>query len=142
MNVVTNVYYTEQGEIERYTTGLPPMPDPKPGQSVITLQRDDMWVNPSLCYVEGGALRDMPPRPSEGHTFDYANKQWVDPRTQATEWPLVRAKRDRLLLQSDWTQLPDVPPETRATWTAYRQALRDVTEQPDPFAIEWPAPPA
>lgn len=98
MNVVTNVYYTEQGEIERYTTGLPPMPDPKPGQSVITLQQDDMWINPSLCYVEGGALREMPPRPSEGHTFDYANKQWVDPRTlsdlQAAKWAQIKRDRD------------------------------------------------
>jgi hypothetical protein len=31
---------------------------------------------------------------------------------------------------------------TKEVWAAYRQALRDVTLQPDPFNIVWPTPPA
>ena len=54
----------------------------------------------------------------------------------------VRAKRDRLLKESDWTQNPDVPDSTSAKWTAYRQALRDVTSQPGfPMGVVWPAEP-
>ena len=36
----------------------------------------------------------------------------------------VRWKRDNLLLESDWTQLPDAP-VNREAWAKYRQALRD-----------------
>lgn len=92
-------------------------------------------------YVNNGVAVAMPPKPSEYHVFDYSTKQWIDPRTPETEWPLVRAKRDRLLLESDWTQLPDVPLATKEAWAEYRQQLRDVTLQQDPFNIVWPTRP-
>ena len=82
-----------------------------------------------------------PAQPDEYHVFDYTTKQWIDPRTAETEWPLVRKKREILLAESDWTQLPDVPVKTKEAWATYRQALRDITEQPDPFNIVWPTPP-
>jgi len=82
-----------------------------------------------------------PPQPSPHHVFDYTTKQWVDPRTAETQWPVVRAQRNARLSASDWTQLPDVPLATKEAWAAYRQALRDVTLQPDPFAIIWPVSP-
>jgi len=45
----------------------------------------------------------------------------------------MRHYRDRLLAESDWTQLPDAPVD-RAAWAKYRQALRD-------FPSSWtPAP--
>lgn len=53
----------------------------------------------------------------------------------------VRDRRNRLLAECDWTQLPDVPPQTAAMWQPYRQALRDITDQPDPFSIAWPVKP-
>ena len=42
---------------------------------------------------------------------------------------LVRADRNRLLSESDWTQLPDAPVDSQA-WSVYRQALRDITDDP------------
>lgn len=92
-------------------------------------------------YIENFTPVAMPPRPSEHHVFNYTTKQWEDPRTPDTEWPIVRAERNQLLTASDWTQLPDVPLATKDAWADYRQALRDITEQPDPFAIVWPTPP-
>lgn len=55
----------------------------------------------------------------------------------------VRAQRDRLLYQCDWTMLPDAPPEVvKADWEVYRQALRDVTNQPGfPENVVWPTAP-
>ena len=43
-----------------------------------------------------------------------------------TEYLLERMRlhRDRLLAESDWTQLPDAPVD-RNNWANYRQALRD-----------------
>ncbi len=54
----------------------------------------------------------------------------------------ARSKREELLLQSDWTQLGDVPLPNKDKWQVYRQALRDITEQAEyPKTIVWPTPP-
>lgn len=65
----------------------------------------------------------------------------VEPLPDEAVWPVIRRQRDALLVQSDWTQLPDVPLPTKEAWATYRQALRDVTQQPDPRNISWPTPP-
>lgn len=53
----------------------------------------------------------------------------------------ARAQRDVLLAESDFSQLPDAPVNS-AAWATYRQALRDVPEQPGfPQTIEWPVKP-
>jgi hypothetical protein len=57
------------------------------------------------------------------------------------QWTVARAQRSKLLVESDWTQLPDVPVDS-AAWATYRQALRDVTTQANPFAIVWPESPS
>jgi hypothetical protein len=58
-----------------------------------------------------------------------------------TQWTVIRAERNKLLVASDWTQLPDAPVDA-AAWATYRQALRDVTDQANPFAIVWPESPS
>ncbi len=51
----------------------------------------------------------------------------------------IRAKRDRLLSQTDWTQTVDNPLAGDEDITAYRQALRDIPEQTGfPWNVEWP----
>lgn len=57
------------------------------------------------------------------------------------QWDMIRNKRNSLLVKSDWTQLPDAPVDVEA-WSTYRQALRDITLQADPFNVQWPVPPA
>lgn len=57
------------------------------------------------------------------------------------QWAAIRAERNARLAACDWTQLPDAPVDASA-WAAYRQALRDITTQPDPFNITWPEEPA
>jgi len=53
----------------------------------------------------------------------------------------VRAERNQLLADSDWTQLPDAPVD-QAKWAAYRVALRQLKTQPGfPWHINWPQPP-
>jgi hypothetical protein len=56
---------------------------------------------------------------------------------------ICRGRRDLLLIASDWTQLPDVPLPTKQAWATYRQALRDITDQPGfPLEVVWPEPPS
>lgn len=53
-----------------------------------------------------------------------------------------RQKRDTLLQQSDWTQLPDAPINNKEAWATYRQILRDITTQSGfPESLIWPTKP-
>lgn len=83
-----------------------------------------------------------PPRPSMHHQFDYARRRWVLDELEA--WTEVRAERDRRIAASDWVVLRanDQGAAVQPEWQAYRQALRDITDQPDPLSIVWPTPPA
>lgn len=55
----------------------------------------------------------------------------------------IRARRDQLLAESDWTQLSDVPEETKLKWRSYRQALRDLPNQfLQDYICEWPQLPS
>lgn len=62
------------------------------------------------------------------------------PKDYDAQWLVIRSQRNALLSSSDWTQLPDAPVNA-ADWATYRQALRDITNQSDPFAIIWPSAP-
>ena len=57
-----------------------------------------------------------------------------------SQWTEVRADRNRRLADCDWTQIPDAPVDG-APWMLYRQALRDITTQSNPFNIQWPIAP-
>lgn len=57
----------------------------------------------------------------------------------------ARTKRDKLLAETDWTQVLDAPIDaaTREAYRAYRQALRDLPEQDGfPGTITWPELPS
>ena len=41
----------------------------------------------------------------------------------------AKAKRDRLLAETDYMMMPDYPMDDREAMKAYRQALRDITKQ-------------
>jgi len=56
----------------------------------------------------------------------------------------ARAKRDRLLADSDWVTIraTDTGTPVPTEWQTYRQALRDITEQTGfPENIDWPQEP-
>jgi len=59
------------------------------------------------------------------------------------KWLEVRELRDNLLSQSDWTQFQDSPitGSSLTEWQTYRQSLRDITSQENPFSLTWPARP-
>ena len=97
-------------------------------------------VDIAKTYVVAGAFVAIPEKPSEFHTWDWPTLEWIQDRALAEK--SVRAKRQSLLTASDWTQLPDVPLETKAAWATYRQALRDITDQAGfPFDVVWPVAP-
>ena len=95
-------------------------------------------VDASLYVVTG-------PTRSIAHSEKKVYGVWSSaPVLESEAWTYVRSQRTQLLYLCDWTQLPDAPLTTqqKTDWTTYRQALRDITLQPDPFNITWPTEPA
>lgn len=90
-----------------------------------------------------------PPKPTilAGQVLEWDFTSWVvrnaNEAETAIQWAAVRKKRDDLLSQSDvfvvraYEKGEPVLQETMD----YRQALRDVTKQDNPFQIVWPVPP-
>lgn len=60
------------------------------------------------------------------------------------KWKVIREKRDPLMRETDWTQMPDaqLTDEKKAEFTVYRQTLRDIPQTySDPDAVVWPEKP-
>ena len=82
-------------------------------------------------YLEGGEVFAVAVEPLTEEELSARNE---------SQWAKVRADRNKRLAECDWTQLPDAPVDT-AAWAVYRQGLRDITTQSDPFNITWPQEP-
>lgn len=136
------VAYETAGKIHYFSeTPIFPTRDLMTNAEILVLEVDAGPLDPNAYYVKGGALTLLPTKPNEYCEFDYVAAQWVDTRTNDTQWAVVRADRNQRLQATDWTQLADIPAQTKSLWEPYRQALRDVTSQSDPFNIVWPTPP-
>jgi hypothetical protein len=59
------------------------------------------------------------------------------------KWSEIRNERNLLLSKTDFTQLADSPmsSEIKLQFIEYRQLLRNITKQSDPFNIIWPTKP-
>ena len=56
------------------------------------------------------------------------------------QWSSIRLQRDNLLKNTDWRASSDLT--LSDDWKNYRQALRGVPTQSDPFNITWPTAPS
>jgi hypothetical protein len=101
-------------------------------------------IDGSKYYIDvlTNALVAIPERPSLWFDFDFTTKQWVGNEVRAKFD--VNERRKKLLLASDWTQLPNNPlnTEKQTAWANYRQELRDITDQSEyPLNVTWPTKP-
>jgi hypothetical protein len=96
---------------------------------------------PNKSYVINGVVVDIPPQPDSNYVFNWVTKVWEQDYNVALT--AVQFKRDNLLSASDWivTKAMDVGTPVPEDWKVYRQALRDITLQPDIFNIIWPTAP-
>ena len=71
-----------------------------------------------------------------------ANELTRDTRIEI-KWDEIRETRNTLLSECDWTQFQDSPitGSKLTEWQTYRQSLRDVTNQENPYNITWPTKP-
>jgi hypothetical protein len=71
-----------------------------------------------------------------------ATQEEIDIKIE-NQWEVVRVARNEILKECDWTVLSDSPVSSSFNeWKAYRQELRDVTSQSNPFEISWPTQPS
>ena len=97
------------------------------------------------AYEELTAFTGLPPGRVPGSALRVVDGalHWVNVN-EAVAWAAVRAERKRRFEPGDDEAKKafrlGVP--MPAAWAAYQQALADITEQPDPFNIIWPTPPA
>lgn len=118
-------------------------------------------LKPEITNPVIQTLKELPPVMSDGKYYrawkvvskfsEYTDEDGVKQTVAMQEaaamqaevdarWAMVRADRNQFLAACDWTQLPDAPVDA-AAWAEYRQALRDITDQSDPFNIVWPQEP-
>ena len=117
---------------------------PDNSKEIVDLANSLDWSNTKegkTYHVENGLLVETPDSPGPTYNYDYSTFTWKDSRTADKVWESVKLKRNELLKLSDWTQMPDVAIATKTNWAIYRQALRDITTQADPYNIVWPVPP-
>lgn len=105
------------------------------GAVLIARYADSRWALYGDDY-DGLEWLDDSPMPSQAE-LDAA---WPAVQEERA-WAAVRAERDRLLADSDWTQVADAPVDP-APWAVYRQALRDIPQDfNSPADIIWPEQP-
>lgn len=99
------------------------------------------WVSPSSHYERNGEIHPIPAQPGDSWVFSYVKGTWE--YSQNVAWELIRRKRDQLIAETDWRATRAVIENRRLhpAWVAYRTELRDITSQPDPFTMSWPAIP-
>lgn len=85
------------------------------------------------AYLEGGVVYSV---------RVVTNSDEYNANRVSAQWSSVRQERGMYLQESDWTQLSDVSSVDKTAWATYRQQLRDVTTQADPFNITWPTKPS
>ena len=122
-----------------------------------------------MKWLISTALGELMPTSSYGITDeDYSSINWLDSSNSiptesainakiieldaAEPMRLLREERTRLLVESDWTQFPDVPDSTKTAWQSYRQQLRDLPSSASPklddiyeldlSSVTWPTKPS
>ena len=97
----------------------------------ISTTKPDQKLTKVDVYVEGGKAYDCK-----------VEATTTDERTTLinNQWSNIREERDEKLKETDWRASSDLT--LSDAWKNYRQALRDVPSQSDPFAITWPTEPS
>ena len=93
----------------------------------ISTTKPDQKLTKVDVYVEGGKAYDCK---VETCTEEEKNA------AIASQWSNIRQDRDEKLKETDWRASSDLT--LSDAWKNYRQALRDVPTQSDPFNITWP----
>jgi hypothetical protein len=137
------VFYDDQGCIRFAFVGTSAQCQDQPTPAGLLRLDCDRPIVVFSSYVQDGVVIDKGDAPGPMMRFDYGKKSWV--QVEALAWWMVRQVRDEKLRSSDWTDtisaIDRLGVERFNAWQQYRQALRDVPLQGDPYAVVWPVQP-
>jgi hypothetical protein len=126
--------HTQEGPILGDVTDIPEA-------EVFVAEIEGDYIDSAEVMATFSIVDDVPVIP--GRKTEKASKSTRPPDPPEKAMARLREFRDFLLRSSDWTQAADVPPQTRAAWATYRQALRDLPQQTqNPNRPVWPPRPA
>ena len=96
---------------------------------------------PEATLSNGESLIEVDSEPELGLQYDSSTKSFI--KSDIVKFKEIRLKRDQLLKNSDFTQLPDSTHSgTKEEWKVYRQKLRDIAKDiTDPDVIAFPEEP-
>lgn len=147
------IYEITTGEILRFYFGNNPSVQIEYGENYIqcepTASQETHWVNnETLAQYTDEQAKLKRKNWFVGESWSNQTMDW-----QIDDIDLLRAevanelriKRNELLAQSDYTQMPDVPLSNKDLWDNYRQQLRDLPETHANITsldeVTWPTPP-
>lgn len=137
--MIYTIYKQSTGQISRIV---------ETNEIELQLLEDESYIegsyNDVTYYIENNEAIEISEKPSPYAEFDYTTKEWVLNSNLAIVD--VLSKRRKLLTNSDWTDTLSAKTrlgdELYNQWQVYRQALRDITDQPGyPLDIAWPSMP-
>jgi hypothetical protein len=143
--ITHSFYFLETGMFTGAVVVGPKPENLPPGRGLV----EGDWPADRYRVVNGQPVQYVPDKPplteTHDHEWDPVAWRWNPVPTVAGLWQLIRHERARRIAVTDWTELPSVRAlhgaQWAAAWDGYRQALRDITGQSDPNAIQWPDPP-
>jgi len=126
----------------------PVMASPQPSNTdpLKTVRRNGVEQDANGNWVEKYDVVDMfsDTTDEEGNVTTKAqHEEAYLARRSEEQWINIRQQRDQMLKDTDWMSIraADTSVAINTAWAQYRQALRDLTQQQDPFAIQWPVQP-
>ena len=139
--IITYPYSIQQLKIDEYNTSFPKeLPTEKLEEwGVFEVNRTPKPTDYTKTITEGTPQLVDSSYIQVWNEVD-ATQSEIDTKLE-DRWEVIRILRNELLLECDWTQLTDIPIETKELWQTYRQELRNITSQTNPFSIVWPVKP-
>lgn len=140
MNGIFTIFTISTGKIQRVVTCPVGMANAQLGVGEDFIE--GRWPD-DLYYIEGYAPTPIPTRPSNHHQFNWAIKQWEDPRTlvdhKAAKWAEVKAAREAVEFGAfawDGSMFDcDQISQQRIQGAAQLATLASMTSAP--FSIDW-----
>ena len=143
---LTVSYYLETEEVEEPVMQTVPQLDDE-GEPVVDEEGNALTVEEQVVDEEGEPVFKTVVQPIElTKVFTDADveaaKVWTPPLDLDAVLTALRAKRNELLSESDFSQLSDAPVDSTA-WAVYRQELRDLPSTVDSATgqFTWPTKP-
>ena len=143
---LTVSYYLETEEVEEPVMQTVPQLDDE-GEPVVNEEGNALTVEEQVVNEEGEPVFKTVVQPIElTKVFTDADveaaKVWTPPLDLDAVLTALRAKRNELLAESDFSQLSDAPVDSTA-WAVYRQQLRDLPSTVDSATgqFTWPTKP-